>query len=187
MKKILYIITNISMPGICKVGITDNIEARLRNLNKTWMPTRFQVYETFDNVYVDVLEQKILQHFAEYRINRKREFFKIHPERICDYINDNKHIQLEHESDIWSKFQKIWLNNWDVLKFKEWNDIYPDIIATIWLGNSIIFEWRKSSLSRSAKQVLKEKFDKQWKAVQWTLFRTYQWKTIRELMDERIV
>lgn len=61
MKTYLYIITNISMPDICKVGVTNDVEKRLRDLNKTSMPTRFQVYEEFALENAEVLEQRILQ------------------------------------------------------------------------------------------------------------------------------
>ena len=50
-KNILYVITNISMPHLVKVGVTDDLDQRLRTFNgKTEMPTRFQVYEAFDDI-----------------------------------------------------------------------------------------------------------------------------------------
>lgn len=184
MKNYLYIITNISMPNICKVGITNDVEKRLRDLNKTSTPTRFQVYEKFDLKNAEILEQKILQHFAKQRLNRKREFLEVHPERVCDFISDNKDVAPEKDSVVESKFAKIGLKQGDLLKFKEGNEIYNNIVASIERGNAIIFEGNKTSLSKSAQKVLKEKFDKNWKAVQGTLFWTFQGKTIRELMDE---
>ncbi len=114
----------------------------------------------------------------------RREFLKFIQKRICDYINDNKKIHPESEREVGSKFEKLWFREWDVLKFKEWNELYADIVATVWVWNSIMFQWKKTSLSRSAQLVLKEKFEKHRKAVQWTLFRTYNGKTIREMMDE---
>jgi len=57
MKTILYVITNISMPSLCKVGITDNLDRRLNDLNKTGVPTRFQVYESFELENAELLEQ----------------------------------------------------------------------------------------------------------------------------------
>jgi hypothetical protein len=50
-KNYLYIITNISMPGICKVGITNDVEKRLKSLNSsTSLPTRFQIYDIFNDL-----------------------------------------------------------------------------------------------------------------------------------------
>ena len=110
-KESLYIITNISMPGICKVGVTKSIERRLKSLNKTGSPTRFQLYEKFELENAGILEQKILQHFAKERISRKREFLQIHPEKICDFITDNKNIKPEKDKEIKSKFVKLGIIN----------------------------------------------------------------------------
>jgi hypothetical protein len=180
----LYIITNISMPDICKVGITNNIDRRLKDLNKTSLPTRFQIYETFKLENAEILEQTILQHFAENRINKKREFLKIHPERICDFIQENKNIKIKKDENVMSKFGKMKINKGEVLKFKEGEKIYQNIIAKVGEGNNIIYQGNKTSLSKSAQKILKEKFDKHWKAVQGTIYWTYKGKTIREIMDE---
>jgi hypothetical protein len=90
MKTTLYVITNISMPSLCKVGITDNLERRLNDLNKTGVPTRFQVYESFELENAELLEQEVLKFFAEKRLNRRREFIEEHPERVCDFIREHK-------------------------------------------------------------------------------------------------
>lgn len=172
------------MPNICKVGITSDVEQRLKDLNKTSTPTRFQVYEKFDFKNAELLEQKILQHFAKQRINRKREFLEVHPERVCDFISDNKHVSFENESEVKSKFEKIGINEGDILKFKEGDEIHQNITATVGKGNVILYVGEKTSLSKSAQKVLRDKFDKKWKAVQGTIFWTYKGKTIRELMDE---
>jgi len=172
------------MPDICKVGVADDVEKRLRDLNKTSTPTRFQIYEKFELKNAEILEQKILQHFAKQRINRKREFLQVHPERVCDFIFDNKHVAPEKDSVVKSKFSKLGLKQGDLLKFKEGDEIYQNIVASVEKGNAIIFEGHKTSLSKSAQKVLKDKFDKDWKAVQGTIFWTFKGKTIRELMDE---
>ena len=173
------------MPDICKVGITNNIDQRLKQLNtKTSTPTRFQVYEKFELKNAEILEQKILQHFAKQRINRKREFLHVHPERVCDFISDNKNIKLEKESVVKGKFSKLGIKQGDLLRFKEGDEIYKNIVASVEKGNAIIFEGHKTSLSKSAQKVLRDKFEKDWKAVQGTLFWTFNGKTIRELMDD---
>jgi len=173
------------MPNICKVGVTNDIEQRLKSLNRTSLPTRFQVYEKFDMKNAEVLEQEIFQHFAKKRVNRKREFFEEHPERICDFIEDNKKIRKEEDKKILGKFTKLNIQKGEILKFKEGDEIYSDIIATVGNGNSIIYKGKETSLSKSAKIILKEKFKKNWKAVQGSIFWTYKDKTIRELMDEK--
>lgn len=175
------------MPEICKVGVTNSIEKRLRDLNKTGIPTRFQLYEKFELENVDILEQKILQHFAKQRINRKREFLQIHPERICDFVMDNKNIRQEQEQEVKNKFVKLGIKEGEILRFKEGDEIYNDIIARVVNPNSIrpiIYNGKQLSLSVAAKDILEKRFDKKWKAVQGTIFWTHKGETIRELMDE---
>ena len=175
------------MPEICKIGITDNIEKRLKDLNKTGIPTRFQLYEKFELENTDILEQKILQHFAKQRINRKREFLQVHPERICDFITDNKNVKPEKEQDVRGILAKLGIKKGEILKFKEGDEIYNNITARVVEPNSvrpIDYKNRQLSLSVAAKDILEKRFDKKWKAVQGTIFWTYKRKTIRELMDE---
>ena len=173
-KQFLYILTNISMPGICKVGITDDIEQRIKSLSKTNVPTRFQLYEKFEVAYPEILEQKILQHFAEKRINRKREFLQVHPERISDFIRDNKNIKPESDEKLKGKLAKLGIKKGEILLFKEGGEIYLDITAKVVDPNSIRpikFRGDTLSLSEAAKRVLHTKrFDKKWKAVQGTIF-----------------
>ena len=46
---LIYILTNISMPGVCKVGYTDDIEARLKKLNRSeFIPEPFTVFATYE-------------------------------------------------------------------------------------------------------------------------------------------
>jgi hypothetical protein len=52
------------MPSLCKVGVTNNLEKRLNDLNKTGVPTRFQVYESFELENAEILEQEVLKHFV---------------------------------------------------------------------------------------------------------------------------
>ena len=44
MSKIVYILTNQSMPDTIKIGITDNLERRMRELDKTATPLPFECY-----------------------------------------------------------------------------------------------------------------------------------------------
>ena len=44
MSKIVYILTNESMPDTIKVGITDNLDRRVRELDNTSTPLPFECY-----------------------------------------------------------------------------------------------------------------------------------------------
>ncbi|USN88256.1 MAG: GIY-YIG nuclease family protein [Candidatus Nomurabacteria bacterium] len=181
MKSILYVITNISMPSLCKVGITDNLERRLNDLNKTGVPTRFQIYESFAIENAELLEQEVLKHFSDKRLNRRREFIEEHPERVCDFIREHKgKVRQEEESK--SKFAQASIPDGAKLLFVD-GEIYKNIVATVLPNGKIKFKGKETSLSTAAKDVLKKQFGKDWKAVQGTIYWTYQGKTVREHFD----
>ncbi|MCP1242859.1 GIY-YIG nuclease family protein [Acetobacter lambici] len=80
---IIYVLTNPVMPGVVKIGKTDQpIEARLKQLYNTSIPVPFECYYAKRvNEYHNV-ERKIHEIFEDNRINQKREFFRIDPEKI---------------------------------------------------------------------------------------------------------
>lgn len=181
MKTTLYVITNVSMPSLCKVGITNNLARRLNDLNKTGVPTRFQIYESFELENVELLEQEVLKHFAGKRLNRRREFIEEHPERVCDFIRENKgKVRQEEESK--NKFAQAGIPDGAKLLFVD-GEIYKNIIATVLSNGKIKFKGKETSLSTAARDILKKNFGKDWKAVQGTIYWTYQGKTVREHFD----
>ena len=83
MAEIVYVLTNEAMPGLVKIGRTsDSVETRLANLSaSTSVPLPFECYfaaEVRDGVH---LEKTLHQLFAEYRVNPRREFFRLDPEK----------------------------------------------------------------------------------------------------------
>ena len=84
MPDIIYILTNEAMPGLIKIGLTtDNVESRISQLSThSGVPLPFECY--FAAVVMDCakLEKTLHQLFSESRINPKREFFKVDPEKV---------------------------------------------------------------------------------------------------------
>jgi hypothetical protein len=71
------------MPGIFKVGKTKNhISIRLNDLRSTGVPDDFNIEMIVKSSNEDFLEKTIHKTLSIYRINRKREFFKIDREQI---------------------------------------------------------------------------------------------------------
>ncbi len=187
MKKYLYIITNISMPGICKVGITNNVEDRLQALNRgTAVPTRFQIYEIFNlEDKAQLMEQLILRTFTDQRINMKREFLEIHPEVLCEFVKKNKR-KLKAEDGIdTGLFSKLNIKQGEILYFTDANKIYEDIKVKISQGRRVIYKGRSMSMSDAAVKVLNSFFGKSWTAARGTVYWSYNGNTIRELMDKK--
>jgi hypothetical protein len=84
MPEIVYVLSNPAMPGILKIGMTDkgDVSERMSELYSTGVPLPFDcVYACIvdDNTAV---EKAMHKKFARQRINPRREFFKLKPERV---------------------------------------------------------------------------------------------------------
>ena len=79
----VYILTNDSMPGIIKIGITDQetIEERIKSLDNTSVPKPFRFYFAIESEKYKDIEKLIHNAFSDYRIRNNREFFEMDPER----------------------------------------------------------------------------------------------------------
>jgi hypothetical protein len=84
MADIVYVLTNEAMPGLIKIGLTaDSVEARLTSLSShTGVPLAFECYFAAEVNDGARIERTLHQLFAEYRINPKREFFRLDPEKV---------------------------------------------------------------------------------------------------------
>lgn len=80
---IVYVLTNPAMPGIVKIGKTsrDSVEARLNELYSTGVPVPFECSFAGQVRDESKVEKAFHLAFGPYRINPKREFFKIEPEQ----------------------------------------------------------------------------------------------------------
>jgi hypothetical protein len=84
MPDTVYILTNEAMPGLIKIGLAaDSVEARLTNLSShTGVPLPFECYFAAEVKDGARIEKTLHQLFAEARINPKREFFRLDPEKV---------------------------------------------------------------------------------------------------------
>ena len=84
MPNIVYILTNEAMPGFVKIGLTtDSVESRIAQLSSaTGVPLPFECYFAAQVNDCTKLEKTLHKLFSECRINPKREFFEIDPEKV---------------------------------------------------------------------------------------------------------
>lgn len=96
MANIVYILTNEAMPGLIKIGLTnDSVEARLTNLSSaTGVPLPFECYFAAEVKDAARIVKVLHQLFAEARINPKREFFKLAPERAVLAISIGEYMEV---------------------------------------------------------------------------------------------
>lgn len=84
MSGLIYVLTNKAMPGLVKIGITsDNVGSRISSLNSaTGVPLPFECFFAAEVEDSAKLEKTLHQLFSENRVNPKREFFSLEPERV---------------------------------------------------------------------------------------------------------
>ena len=92
MDEIIYILTNEAMPDYIKIGRTNDIERRIKDLDWTNIPLPFECYYAARVKDVNFIEQQIFQIFADQRVRSQREFFRANPERVVAAI---KMVQIE--------------------------------------------------------------------------------------------
>jgi len=73
----VYILTNRSMPGLCKIGMTTKLRQRLDSLFNTSVPYPFKVQYEMDVADRRATESAIFRELKHCRANPRREFFKI--------------------------------------------------------------------------------------------------------------
>ncbi|SMF93925.1 T5orf172 domain-containing protein [Methylomagnum ishizawai] len=84
MPNIIYVLTNEAMPNMVKIGLTnDSVETRIAQLSShSGVPLPFECYFAAEVNDCVKLEKTLHQLFSENRVNPKREFFKIDPEKV---------------------------------------------------------------------------------------------------------
>jgi hypothetical protein len=84
MNEIIYILINEAMPGYVKIGKTStNLEQRIRELSSsTSVPLPFTCFYACTVKSSAFVEHQLHDAFDNNRINPRREFFQIDPERV---------------------------------------------------------------------------------------------------------
>ena len=105
--EIVYILTNSCMPNIVKIGRTEDLDKRLKELYKTGVPLPFECFFACTVKDADFVEKSLHDAFKEQRVNPRREFFEIDPNRVIsalklamlEDVTPTKDISLEDEED----------------------------------------------------------------------------------------
>jgi ribosomal protein L15 len=80
--EVIYVLTNEAMPGYVKIGKTHNLEQRVHRLSATAVPFPFTIFYACTVKDAHFTEHQLHDAFDDNRMNPKREFFKIAPERV---------------------------------------------------------------------------------------------------------
>ena len=81
--EIVYILTNPILPNLVKIGRTSNLEKQIKSLSShSGVPILFECYYACRVKDGQDIETRLNSAFGDHRINPKRAFFSINPERV---------------------------------------------------------------------------------------------------------
>lgn len=88
-KEFIYVLENVSMPGIYKIGYTkgDPVKRAKQISSSTGVATDFTVAYSFNCFNGLQLEGEIHNLLSTYRINKRREFFEIDIDHAKEVVN----------------------------------------------------------------------------------------------------
>jgi hypothetical protein len=196
MPNIIYLLTNEAMPGLVKIGFTtgESIEYRIAQLSgASGVPLPFECHFAAEVKDCNKLEKQLHQLFSENRINPKREFFKVDPEKVVLAISIGEFNEVtpgateidQEEQDALEKVKARRPNiKLDALGIKP-GDILTcsrddSITATVVSGGKVNFGGEILSLSAAALKALHSLGYKTSAAS-----GSWYWKFDGELLDER--
>ena len=201
MTKIVYILTNESMPDTIKVGITDNLDRRVRELDNTSTPLPFECYYAVEVENASAIEKKIHEGLDDKRVRQNREFFNATPEQakaILEIAEVMGGKNVTPKDDIVETPQdKQALENarkkrgridyFGILGIQKGTTLTfskdENITCVVSDNGKIIFREKETTLSGSALLVTNE-MGYDWGQVQGAGYWCYQGKTLRDLVSE---
>jgi len=199
---IVYILTNESMPDTIKVGITDNLERRMRELDNTSTPLPFECYYAVEVQDAKVIEKKIHEGLDDKRVRQNREFFNATPEQakaILEIAEVMGGKNVTPKEDIVETPQdKQALENarkkrgridyFGILGIQKGTTLTfskdENITCVVSDNGKIIFRDKETTLSGSALLITNE-MGYDWGQVQGAGYWCYQGKTLRVLVSEK--
>ncbi len=174
MQEIIYILINEAMPGYVKIGRTStNLEQRIRDLSaSTSIPIPFTCFYACIVKDAQFVEHQLHDAFDNNRINPKREFFQIAPERVVSALKlaeienitpKKDFVENREDQQALIKARKIREKfNFSIAKipvgaeliFSRDENIKAKVIDPKDSRHSIEFNGEKTSLSDSARKIL---------------------------------
>lgn len=195
MSEIIYVLTNEAMPGYVKIGMTtNNLEQRVRELSRsTSVPLPFTVFFACTVADAHFVEHQLHDAFDNNRVNPRREFFSIDPERvvaalklaeiedvtprhdIVDSMEDQKSLDVAREIRSRFNFDMVDIPIGAELYFSRDNTIKATVVGRSG-HDSIEFNGKRTSLSRAAIEIMQATN---------ALAGTAYWMYDGETLDER--
>mgnify|MGYP000070587296 CR=1 FL=1 len=195
MPEIVYLLTNPTMPGLVKIGRTTDLETRLRSLSThSGVPVPFECFYACEVGNSAKVEKALHDAFGDHRINPKREFFRLNPDRAVailelvalkdaapaiEIAEDPVELEALHREQ--SRREQFRFSLADVpvgavLTFSRDENITAKVID----DKRIEFEGEITSTSAAAARMLLERFGWTVTKVQGPLYWVYEGETLAE-------
>ena len=194
MSNIVYVLTNPSMPDIVKIGFTTDLTTRMRSLYNSSVPVPFECYFACTVNDMNFVEKQLHDGFDDFRVNPKREFFRIDPERVVSILKmvmiedvtpkedivedeiDQRSLDKEKKVRGRFNFDMINVSVGSVLSFVK----DPTITSTVVDQHKIEFEDEIHSLSSATLKIV-HRMGYTWKQVSGPTYWMYEGETLTEL------
>jgi len=198
---IVYILTNESMPETIKIGITDNLERRLKELDNTSTPLPFECFYAVEVEDASAIERKMHQGLDDKRVRQNREFFNATPEQaksllqmvelmggkdvtprevIAETEQDKQALSnAKKRSNRFDYFGVLGITVGTTLTFSKDNTITCEVIDE----KQVKFRDQNTSLSASALIVINE-MGYEWNKINGAAYWCYNGKTLVDLRFE---
>lgn len=193
---IIYVLINESMPGLCKIGRTNQpIQQRLRTLSsQTAVPLPFECFYAKKVINAQEIEEWLKELFKENRINPRREFFSAPPAKVVLALKPIKGEEIVFEQNVIAddqqeiealkkiakrrenfNFKKMQIPIGSTLTF-----VYDETITcTVLVNNRVEFRDQELSMSEAARIAYEKPYP-----VSGSLYWIYQDKTLDEYRKE---
>ena len=195
MSEFVYILTNPTIPDLVKIGRTKNLEERLKSLSShSGVPVPFQCFYCCEVTDGSEVEKRLHFGLGDHRVNPKREFFRINPERvkvllegwsIRDVTPSSDLVDSPEEQDSLNReisrrpvftFQMV-----DIPIGSELTFLKDETKVSIVSGDrEIEFEGQKYSLTQVTMELLNKEFEKNWKSVRGPDYWIFENETLTE-------
>lgn len=175
MTGIVYCLTNPAMPGYVKIGMTKNLDQRLRQLDNTSVPVAFECVSAIDVDDPKKVEQLLHEAFDDRRVRRTREFFEVSPAQVVAALRLTGGRDVTPEAPITEdeeperalqkakqrrerfNFEMVGLSPGTEIYFLANKDDEPAHTAVVHSINRIMFEREERSLSSAAGELLRRR------------------------------
>jgi T5orf172 domain len=203
----VYVLTNPAMPGLVKIGRTEDDSKRISQLYTTAVPFPFNLEFACRVTDHNEVENALHIAFAPYRVNPRRKFFKIEPAQaiailkllhtedataevaaeVAAEFNAEPTGEKQKDMELGSRAGEHYRRKRPNMNFREMNILPGSILTSLATGQEVTVTGDKKVklgneemfLSPATKKVLKLGYD-----VAPGPYWTYQGRLLRDIYDE---